>query len=64
MKTLYLEISKQVGLSKNEALEKGYYSKWDEKRIKGAFNFKNGTLKDFKRYMKDNQKYSYFTKIN
>ena len=64
MKTLYIEVSKQVGLSKSEALEKGYYSKWDKKRIKGAFNFKNGTLKDFKRYMKDNQKYSYFIKVN
>lgn len=28
---------------------------WDDARIKHAFNFGNGTKKDFLRYMKDNK---------
>lgn len=33
------------------------YILWDEERVKHAFNFGNGTMKDFKRYMKDNKIY-------
>lgn len=31
------------------------YNYWDDDRIKGAFNFGNGTWKDMKRYMDDNK---------
>jgi hypothetical protein len=30
---------------------------WTGEKIKGAFNFGHGTLKDLKRYMDDNKKY-------
>ena len=33
---------------------------WMPERIKAAFNKRNGTEKDLKRYMEDNKKYSYF----
>ena len=32
-------------------------------RIKGAFNFGNGTEKDLKRYMHDNSKYCVFLEV-
>ena len=57
----YMEISKKY--NKKESIEKGMYNIWDNKRIKRAFNFGNGTMKDFKRYMKDNNQNCYFQKI-
>lgn len=39
----------------NEAIQDGGYSVWCNEKIKLAFNFGNGTEKDFKRYCKDNK---------
>lgn len=36
------------------AIIEGHYSPWNHKRMKAAFSFGNGTLKDFNRYCKDN----------
>lgn len=36
---------------------------WTPERIKHAFNFGNGTEKDLKRYMKDNNIYCIFVEI-
>lgn len=47
---VFIEISKK---SEN-------FSIWDEKRIKGAFHFGNGTIKDFRAYMRDNKAYCTF----
>lgn len=37
-----------------EAIAHGSYSPWDNNKIKRAFQFGNGTMKDFRRYCKDN----------
>ena len=39
----------------NQAIKAGYFTIWTPERIKGAFNFGNGTIKDFERYKKDNR---------
>lgn len=36
---------------------------WSAKKIKKAFNFGNGTQKDFNEYKKSNSVYAYFIKI-
>lgn len=33
------------------------FNYWTEERIKGAFNFGNGTIKDLKRYAKNNKQF-------
>lgn len=33
---------------------------FDEKMIKNAFNFGNGTILDFKKYLNDNKKFCYY----
>lgn len=38
-----------------EAIKDGSWSPWNENRIKGAFNFNQGTMSDFKRFAKDNK---------
>lgn len=62
-KALYLEISKQGSKNINEALKKGYYNEWNIERIKGAFNYGNGTIKDFKNYMNNNKCYCWFKEL-
>ncbi len=52
---LYKEISK-----KNPEL----FNFWDKDRIKGAFNFGNGTEKDLRQYAENNKKYMALIKIN
>lgn len=47
-----------------KAVEAGYYTDWTTERIKGAFNFGNGTEKDLKRYMRDNSKYCVFLEVS
>lgn len=36
---------------------------WTLETIKAAFNFGNGTTADFKEYMQNNKKYSYFVEV-
>lgn len=45
------EIRKQ-GLK--NAIADGWFTIWTPERIKHAFNYGNGTMKDFERYKKDN----------
>ena len=42
--------------------DKTHFTIWTLPRIRGAFNFGNGTLKDFQRYMNDN-KHLYFEAV-
>lgn len=42
--------------------EQTEFSVWDAERIRNAFSFGNGTMEDFKRYMRDN-KHKKFEKI-
>lgn len=37
-----------------KALKDGYFEEWDSEKIKLAFAFGNGTIKDFMRYVKNN----------
>lgn len=60
---MWLEISKQGSKKANEAIDKGNYNKWNESRIRRAFNFGNGTMKDFERYMKDNKDNAWFRRV-
>ena len=47
---LAIEISKRSG----------DFTVWDDKRIKNAFNFGNGTIKHFEAYMSNNKCYCTF----
>lgn len=63
---LVYEISKNaVKLcgSLEKAIAAGAYNIWTPERIKLAFNFGNGTEKDFLRYMHDNRQFCYFLKM-
>lgn len=60
---LVYEISKKaVKLcgSVEKAITAGAYNIWTPERIKLAFDFGNGTEKDFARYMQDNKQFCYF----
>lgn len=56
MKKIIIEIcaTEARKTSVKEAIKAGYFNIWTPDRIKGAFNFGNGTKKDFYRYKKDN----------
>lgn len=65
---MYLEIGKSyINKFYDGDLQRAIKQKdgiiWTDQKIKKAFNFGNGSKKDFKRYMSDNKKYCYFTKI-
>lgn len=65
---MILEISrKYLKEFYNNNLEKIVKAKdgilWNEETIKKAFNFGNGTQKDFKRYQRDNSKYCIFVTV-
>ena len=36
---------------------------WTDEKIKAAFNFGSGTVKDLKRYINNNKKYAYFVEV-
>lgn len=36
-------------------LKEGFFEEWDKRKIKAAFNFGNGTEKDFEEFLKDNK---------
>lgn len=39
------------------------YNYWTMERVRDAFNFGHGTVKDFERYMKDNKRYCRFERV-
>ena len=43
-----------------KAIAAGAYNIWTPERVKLAFNFGRGTVKDFNRYMQDNKQFCYF----
>ena len=60
---MIIEISRkkvQELKSIDRAIKNLWFTVWTPKRIKAAFNFGNGTDKDFDRYMKDNKDYCIF----
>ena len=50
---------KQFGTVQN-AVKEGYCIEWNLERITNAFNCGNGTMKDLKRYIRDNSKICMF----
>ena len=36
---------------------------WTDEKIKAAFSFGNGTIKDLKNYINNNKKYVYFVEV-
>lgn len=49
----------------NEMIEKKDGNIFDDEKIKKAFNFNNGTKKDFKSYMENNKQYcKYYDLVN
>ena len=36
---------------------------WTNEKIKAAFNFGNGTIKDLKNHINNNRKYAYFVEV-
>ena len=59
---IYKPLLKKCG-SVKEAMLQGYYIEWTPERIKGAFNFGNGTKKDLKNYMDNNKELCYFMEV-
>ena len=62
---LVYEISKKAVKecgSVEKAISAGAFTVWNNERVKLAFNFGNGTEKDFSRYMRDNVQFCYFIK--
>lgn len=49
---------KKYGL--DGCIQRKEYTVWTQERIRGAFNFGHGTLKDFLRYQRDNGRYAVF----
>ena len=59
----YLKEHYKGNVSEYIRQERGFAFHWTEEKIKRAFNFGNGTMKDFKRFIHNNKKYSYFVEI-
>ena len=64
---MFIEISRKKALElggEKNAIKKGFFTVWSEKRIKSAFNFGNGTEKDFLEYRANNTKYCIFKDLS
>lgn len=63
---IFIEVNKryikEFGSCEN-AIQKGYFTVWDKKRIKEAFNSSNGTINHFKNYMANNKGICIFKEI-
>lgn len=60
---MIIEISRKKAQelkSIDKAIKNLWFTVWTPERIKAAFNFGNGTKKDFDRYMKNNKDYCIF----
>lgn len=60
---MIIEISRKKAQelkSADKAIKNLWFTVWTSERIRAAFNFGNGTEKDFDRYMKDNKDYCIF----
>ena len=70
MQYVYREYSRKIlkryGGSQQTAIMKaksdGFYTEWDEERIKVAFNNGNGTMSDFRNYMEANSLFCVYRK--
>ena len=69
---MYYEVGKKLLMQKygkadrttaKEAIKDGFLNAWTPERIRGAFNFGNGTESDFKRYMDNNKEYCIFVNV-
>lgn len=38
-----------------ECIKEGYYGHWTERKVKAAFNYGNGTMKDFMEFIRNNK---------
>ena len=66
--TVFVEVceyglNNKLGISLPEALKKGYYMEWSMEKIKRAFSFGNGNMKDFIEYAKLNKNYCLFLEV-
>lgn len=60
---MIIEISRKKAQELNsvdKAIKNLWFTVWTPERIQGAFNFGNGTQKDFECYMKNNKDYCIF----
>ena len=60
---MIIEISRKKAQelkSIEKAIKNQWFTVWTPERIKAAFNFGNGTQKDFELYMKNNKAYCIF----
>ena len=46
-----------------KVIENGFFIEWTPERIKNAFNFGNGTEKDFKIYIQNNKNLCLFLEV-
>ena len=64
---MIIEISRKKAQelgSAEKAIKNGFFTVWSEKRIKQAFNFGNGTKKDFSEYQQNNKHFCIFQDLS
>ena len=54
-KVLYIELNGDEQRNIKESLLTGEFFEWTNERIRGAFRYHNGTIKDLKRYIRNNK---------
>lgn len=61
--TDFVEVDKGGHMKIEGSIKAGNYSYWDSAKIKAAFNFGQGTMADFKRYIENNMKYLWMIEL-
>lgn len=56
-------LKRECNNSIKKAINTGYYMEWTQERIKNAFAFGHGTIKDFERYKRDNKQFCIWIEI-
>ena len=47
----------------NACIKDGFYIDWTDEKIKSAFNFGDGTIKDLKKHIENNKNLCYFLEV-
>ena len=61
--TEFVEVDKGKNLKIEGSIKAGNYSYWNSEKIKAAFNFGQGTMTDFRRYIENNRQYLWMVEL-
>lgn len=56
-------LKKECNGSIKKAITDGWYMIWDAEKIRHAFNYGHGTIKDFERYKRDNKRFAIWVEL-